>query len=278
MKGILLIALGHSNYYKMAAALAASIRVCDTLPICLITDIEVPEKHKFLFDKIKKPSKKSITTSSGNTEYIMAKLYMYDFSPYEETIFLDVDQIMIPNAKLSPIFIELQNVDLTFSNTGLAETSVWCDMKEVKNIYGDKPFWNFHSELVYFKKGDKVKAYFDVAKKVFLENKITSATKFSGATMADELAFQVAAIITGLYPHKENYTPNFWYERNQLLGNKYPYQLTDFVTYSIGGKVTPSRIKANYDVLSISYFNKLGLSHPYKVVSKQNFLPERKLI
>lgn len=276
-KGILLVALGHQNYYKMAVILAASIKVNDPLPICLVTDISVKDDHRHLFQRVKAPIEKSIY-NGAKVEYIKSKLFMYDHSPYDETIFLDVDQIMISGRKLSPIFDELNQVKLTFSNTGLAETSIWADIKQVQSVYGKKPFWNYHSELVYFKKCKEVKAYFEAAKKVYADDKINSATRFSGSTMADELAFQVAAMVTGLYPHKENWLPNFWFDRNPRDAAKYPYQLTGYVTYSIGGKSAPQRVKDNYNNLAKYYFAKLGMSVPYQAVDKRLFLPERKLI
>lgn len=274
-KGILIYALGHPNYYKMAVVLAASIKFNDDLPICLVTDIEVKEEHTELFDIVTRPTSASIK-QKGKTEYIKAKLYMYDLSPFEETIFLDADQVMIMNRKLKPVFSELKDVDVTISNTGPAENSFWADIKEVKKIYGDKPFFNYHSEFIYFKKSSTAKTFFDAAKKVYNEDKIKSAHRFASATMADELAFQTASIITGIYPHKEDWLPNFWYDRNHDLARKQPYQLTNFITYSIGGRVTPKHVKDNYNILAKAYFAKLGLSHPYQAVDKRLFLPERK--
>ena len=262
----------------MAVVLAASIKANEPdMPICLVTDNDVKDSHVGLFRIIKKPTKKSIY-KGNKIEYIKAKLFMYNFSPFEETLFLDVDQIMIDGCKLMPIFEELASIDLTFSNTGLANTSVWADINEVQKLYGNKPFWNFHSELVYFKKSKEVKKYFDTAINVYEENKIKSATKFANATMADELAFQCAAIITGIYPHKQNWCPNFWYDRDHSNSRKMPYELTAYTTYSIGGNSMPQNVKNNYNILAKHYFAKLGLSNPYQVVDKKQFLPDRKFI
>ena len=276
-RGVLLIGIGHSNYYRMAVVLAASIKVNEPdLPICFVTDNSIQIEHAHLFDCIVVPTEKSIT-QKGNTEYIKSKLFMYQFSPFDETIFLDVDQVMIDGRQLLPVFDALKDVDVTFSNTGPAGESIWADMAEVKSLYGDAPFWNFHSEFVYFKKCPVAKKYFDAAIKVYEQNKIKSATRFANATMADELAFQVAAMITGIYPHLANWLPNFWYDRDRSLATKYPYELEQYITYSIGGKLTPQRVKNNYNTLAKYYFAKLGLSHPYQVEDKINFLPERKM-
>ncbi len=277
-RGILLIAVGHANYYRMAATLAASIRANHPdLSICLATNNMVSGDHNRLFNSIV-PVPDEMIYDNGKPAYIKSKLYMYELSPFKETIFLDVDQIMIMQRDLAGLFDQLADIDITFSNTGVGVVSVWADITEVKKLYGDEPFWNFHSELVYFKKGPTAKKYFITALKVWKDNKVKSAARFSGATMADELAFQIAAMITGIYPHKENWTPNFWYARAGRDSRKYPYELVNHITYSIGGNYISKAVKDNYNMLAKAYFAKLGLSHPYQVEDKRTFLPERKLI
>jgi hypothetical protein len=274
-KGILIQALGHYNYYQMAVALAASIKVNESLPICLVTTHIVEEQHKFLFDIVKPPNEAHIS-NKGKIEFIKAKLFMYDLSPFDQTIFLDVDQLVIANRKLSNLFSELQDVQFTCSNTGIAIKSIWCNIDEVFKLYGTKPFYNLHSEFVYFKKCKEVKKYFDTAKKVYKDNKITSAINFANATMADELALQCASIITNVKPHQQFFTPNFWFETNPKIALSFPYELDEsFYTYSIGGNSVPPKIKDNYNLLAKHYFAKLGLSNPYQVVDKRYFLPER---
>lgn len=279
-RGVLLIATGHKNYYRMAAVLAASIRCTGGLSVCLVTDADIPEREKHLFDIVKKPVRKYMTQKypdGERVEFIKNKVHMYDYSPFEETIFLDVDQVVIHGRSLAKIFDEMEGIDFSMSNTGEANgMSIWCDIDEVQEIYGKKPFWNFHSELVYFRKSIEASLFFAAAIEVYNDNKVPSATKFAGAAMADELAFQCAAIITGIYPHKQHWTPNYWHDRHTQRQNMmYTYELTDYTTYSIGGNRIPARVKKNYNTLAKAYFAKLGLLNPYEVVDKQHFLPER---
>lgn len=274
-----MIALGHVNYLNMAKVLAASIKANEPdLEICLVTDRMVEVEWQSLFDSYVQPDEKAYTTGE-QPAFIKAKLYMYDFSPFTETVFLDVDQIVLEGRKLSAVFDQLRDVDLTLSNTGEGKGSVWADIGEVKKIYGNKPFWNFHSEFVYFKKGKTAATFFLVAKRVYDEKKVKSATPFAGGAMADELAFQCAAIITGIYPHQANWLPNFWYSRHFELRHCYPYQLKElYYTYSIGGPRLPAHIKENYNNLAAFYFRKLGLQNPYQARDKRSFLPERSKI
>lgn len=284
-KGVLLIALGNEHYKKMAITLAVSIRVNDPgVKISIVTDLNTGisegyllDRNKFekdLFDKIIIADEQDYTVG-GAKQFIRAKLLAYQLSPYEETIFLDVDQVLIPNRKISVLFDELKEVDITFSNTGPAGSSVWVDIAEVKAKYGDKPFWNFHSELFYFKKGEVARKYFASALKVYDKANLKSAFKFAGGRMADELAFQIASMQTGIYPHKENWTPNFWYVRHPKLSSKFPYELQGFITYSIGGASIPPYIRNSYNNLAAYYYSKAGLQNPYKVKDKRSYLPER---
>lgn len=279
MKGILLIALGHRNYFEMAKNLAASIKVHEpNLPICIVTDGSPLPIDRQLFDEIE-IADPSLFTTDGKTDYIKTKLWMYDLSPYKETLFLDVDQIMLEGRKLADIFEELKNVDLTFSNTGKAEVSIWADISEVQKLYGPGDFWNFHSEFVYFKKARDVRPFFQLAKKIYADRKIKSATPFAGGAMADELAFQAAAMKIGIYPHKENWTPNFWYRRDRARATQYPYQLKkDYYTYSIGGPTLAANVVANYNNLATFYSRKMGLQKAYQARDKRTFLPERNKI
>lgn len=274
-KGVLLIALGHTNYYRMAAVLAASLKDTNPgLPVCLATNSPVQPDHAELFDIIK-PVPESMYFVNGKPEYIKVKLSMCDLSPFDKTLFLDVDQVIIPGKNIKPIFDILDGCNVTFSNTGLADISVWASIEEVKKLYGNKPFWNYHSEFVLFDKSEATLSYFKAAKKVYAANKIKSAERFAGATMADELAFQVAAMVTGIYPHADSWTPNFWFGRSPELATKYPYQLDGYLTYSIGGNQIPKSVKDNYNTLAKSYFAKLRLSNPYQVEEKRIFIPER---
>lgn len=278
-KGILLVAIGHGNYTKMAANLAASIKVNSKIDIALACSTPPPAmfaESGLINSFINVPEKMYVV--NGVAEHIKIKTSLYDLSPFDETIFLDVDQIIIKGKDITEVFDELKNVDITFSNTGVAGMSIWADINEVKKIYGDKPYWNFHSEFIYFNKCETVKKYFDAAKKVYRDNKITSAKKFGHGSMSDELAFQAAAMITGTYPHKENWLPNFWFDRHPRLSRKYPYELKEYYTYSIGGNAIPDAVKANYNTLAKYYFAKLGLSNAYQVIDKRSYLPERKTV
>lgn len=272
-RGILLIGLGHENYSHMAEVLAASIKVNDPdISITVVSNANLINPE--LFNQIIVSDPKLY--NGDKKEFIKAKLHIFELTPYDETIFLDVDQIILPGKKLSTVFDEMKDIDFTMSNTGKSTMSIWADIKEVNKIYGPGEFWNFHSEFIYFKKTPAVKTYFETAIKIYNSNKIKSAHKFAGGSMADELAFQCASIVTGLYPHIENWLPNFWFDRNHKEIFKYPYQLAEkYTAYSIGGNTLPEIVRTNYNNLAKHYFAILKLQNPYQAIAKNRFLPER---
>lgn len=274
-KGILLIAIGAKEYLHMAENLAISIKhVEHEMPITLAHNYD--EVNSKFFDTLVKVPHESWNTK-GKVEYIKVKTWMYDFSPYDETIFLDVDMVWLYAKKPSELFNECSGLGWTMSNTGLADKSYWCDLNDVLKLYPKAKMWNYHSECVYFKKSDKVKTYFDKVKEIY-ENPPITGTNFGGARIADELAFQLASLELNEYPHKENFTPIFWYARDKKTAHMQPYKLAkEYYAYSIGGNKMPSYVKLNYADISSYHARKIGnVSH--KVKEKYTFIPERRKI
>lgn len=272
-KGILLIALGHKNYYRMAFNLALSIKANDEIPIALVNDGSIRIDNA-LFDH-------SIILQPAKEDIIKTKTLIYDLSPFDETIFLDVDMIMLKGRKISPLFDTLKPYsNWTMANTGIAGTSIWADINLIKKKYkGD--MWNYHSEFIYFKKSEAAKQYFDKVKEVYENEDVEAikAIKFSNGRMADELAFQLASMQLNQYPHKQNFLPTFWHHRERKYLGLYLYQLPEqYIFYSIGGNTVPRGVANNYNTLASVYNKRAGLQSFYKAQNKRSFLPERQKV
>jgi hypothetical protein len=273
-KGILLIAIGSNEYLEMAKNLAMSIKHLEPeMPICLAHNYNYIDKSLFDFE-VKVPNESWNT--KGKIEYIKVKTWMYDFSPFQETIFLDVDMVWLFSKKPSELFNQCIGLDWTMSNTGLAGYSIWCDINDIRKIYPDVMMWNYHSECVYFNKSEKTKTYFDTVKDMYL-NPPVKGTKFGGASIADELAFQLASLKLNEFPHKENWLPIFWFARDKKTTHLQPYKLSEiYFAYSVGGNKLPTTIKSNFSTIS-NYHSKMSkLGKPYKIRDKKSFIPERR--
>lgn len=288
-KGILIYALGHSNYYRMAEVLAASLIVNgvqeDNISIGLICDNESKLIHPELFNVIiHLPPEKF--TIKGNVVFNHATILVYDLSPFETTIKLDADMVWLNNRKPANLFKSLEEVDITFENNGFSELSkadrkrsVWAPPEEIQKAYdftGEEKCYTIFGEFVYFKKSKENRDFFRKVKSIYHKPKVECAG-FANGTFTDELAFQIAIMQTGLYPHQDHFAPVY----NQFLGydklkDKYAYQLPDtFYAYSIGGNITPTWQRNQYNTLAGHYFRVLGLQNPFQATDKKRFLPER---
>ena len=272
-KGILLIAIGSSEYLAMAKNLAMSIKnVEPTMQIALAHNFENVDST--LFDVLIEVPFESYNTN-GQVEFIKVKTWMYDLSPFQETLFLDVDMVWLFKKQPTELFNECKGLAWTMSNTGLAETSIWADIKEIKKIYPDSQMWNYHSECVYFNKCEKSKKYFDRVKSIY-ENPPLKGTNFGGARIADELAFQLASIELNEFPHKENWTPIFWYARDKKTAGLQPHKLKEiYFAYSVGGNRLPQNVKNNFALISNYHAQVSKFGKPYKIKDKRTFIKER---
>lgn len=275
-RGLLLIACGNYNYGRMAAVLAASLKAAaPDIPIHLAyTDSAVArlnEGELALFDtKALIPAK--YYTHKGRIEYIRTKVYMYNLSPFKETIFLDCDMIWL---KKSPVelFEQLKDVELTFSNGGYHEQSQWADVAEIKAAYGIDKIYDLHSEFMYFQKGDTAKTFFKEAQGIYNNLKV-KATVFAGA-IPDELPFLIAAATTNTAPHQMPFLPIYWQKRQKQF--MFPYQKAkQWFAISMGGNTnTPAEV-TDYNNLALAAYLKMGLQYPYQWKHKSSFLAERK--
>lgn len=289
-KGVLLIAMGHYNYGRMALNLAVSIKTTDpTVKIALaiagnsLDEIGHYNLTGYFSDFI--PVPQEAYTRDGKIEWIKAKTWMYDLSPFDETIFLDVDMLWHPVMKVSSLFDQLSKHELTFQNRGhinLAKKkldkkySLWADVNEVKEIYGftKGKYYQLHSEFVYFKKSKRVKKFFDDAKFNY-DHLLVKSFVFGGA-IPDELPFGIAMIQNEIYPHQENFLPVYWEvtEKRQMHTN--PGELyKEFYAYSTGGSFHSKSMKIFYNNLAKYFFNKAGLQNPYQLMNKRDYIPER---
>lgn len=290
--GVLLIAVGHKNYGKMAVVLAASLKVTSPeVPICVCASgdalLEV-QKHNQYFDIIK-IVKESCFTVEGKIKYFRTKLFMYQFSPFNKTIYLDVDMIWSQRNPITKLFEAYADLDFTMTNEGSKKISdgsgqtnkrysFWADFDAVKEQYADafndeSILYQFRSELMYFVKSAKMKAFFALSKQIYDNPKVKVDTL--GGCTADEFAFNVAAASMNLHPHKTPYVPLYWFYMHGQLGLHISTIQTNFFAYSVHGNILSENVTEQYDTMAKVVFNHFGNPVPYKLSSKREYLTER---
>lgn len=219
--GILLIAIGHKNYGCMAANLAMSLRSnhC-TLPITLVTQHDtitrLGDEYLKLFTEIKYIEPRCYTLGDNSTCFIKAKAHMDELTPYDYTLFIDADVIMINNDKINSFIEDLKGVDFAIKNSGytpfdsdkITPTSKqWANLLEVKDAFGfaNEKIWNVHSEFIWWKKGHPLfKKWVENFENIRVKN-----IEFAGC-IPDELPLWISMCQLGVDCHKGNYHPTFW--------------------------------------------------------------------
>jgi hypothetical protein len=158
-KGIIVLAQNtkETNYVKQACLLAMSLRVTNpNTKISIVTNHIISKDYKCFFDKvIKIPWSDNAKTSKWKVEN---RWKLYHITPYDETIVLDTDMLVLQN--IDSWWNFLSNYDLFFTSrveTYRGET--------ITNDYYRKTFTannlpNLYSGLYYFKKCEKSHEFF----------------------------------------------------------------------------------------------------------------------
>lgn len=224
-KGILLIAIngyGNDFYYQLAYNLALSIRAVSKTPISILTD-DVSLKHiddKGVFDKIIEAKEEHYLEAYKVNPFLL-KTFIYDYSPYKETIYLDADGLWVSEKTPDNIFEDLKDVNIQFhevrryTKEQAGESGmIWTKPdKHGENLFPkqweayqlkDAIYPEYNSSFIYFKKNKETKKYFDKAKAMYNDRRV--GWKDLGGSYPDEMAWNLASATMGFYG-KENYKP-----------------------------------------------------------------------
>jgi len=294
-KGVVLIALGNPLYVKYALNLAASIKAkTPNIPICLVhddsisaIDSKIQDRSKFFDTLIEAP--KEMYTQNDKPCYFKAKLFMYDLSPYDKTIFIDVDTIWSDYNTIDKLFDELKDVEFTMISEGMinwatgerdvnTKYTFWAPVEEIEKAWKEEePFntgkmYQFRSELVYFTKSKANADFFDLAKMIFEEPRV-NVMQIAGCN-SDEYAFNIASCLLSHYPHKDKFCPLYWHYMHDQRIQEHMI-LKHYYGMSIGGNIIRSFAKDCYNRMARNNASKMSIKAPYQAVSKRDLLAER---
>lgn len=290
-RGVLIIALGHANYGRMAYNLAATIKFADPgISIALVYNkstmdaITHNDDLNTIIDHFIGASPADYFTE-GRRDYMKAKTLIYDYSPFEETIYLDADMAWIGNKKITALFDQYSNIDFTMQNSGFMELdaikvnskfSQWVNMPEVAQKYGPTGrYYLYHSELIFFRKNERMEGYFIRVKELYLNPGIE--IRPFGHSFPDEPAFSLASIQMEVYPHQDNYYPSYWVYH--IMGMRTSQAIYDkYYLLSMGANRLPEHILDMYNNICKLAFSRLNLGLPWKAKNKRTFLKERETI
>lgn len=285
-KGVVILAVGHAYYGKMAVALASTIKVCSpAIPITILCSpgaIEYLNNDECsLFDKIIIPKESYVI--QGDVRYLRPKLLLYDLSPYTETLYIDAD-ISWFNQPIEGIFNLCKDTDFCIKNYGftnikdtLEDKSAWASASDIRLVYKLKDELNYSisSEIIYFKKTKQTKKLFATALSIF-DNPKVSFRLFAGY-MADELALSISMMVNKIYPSIVDWQPIYWRQSNKEQCS-YPILRDKFYGLSMGGvRATKQEIEIYNMLINKAYYT-LSISHPHSWINKSQFILDRKQI
>ena len=280
-RGILTIAGGDPNWGKYAYNLAMSIRATEPEMKISVAHAGSALGHlaphmRMAFDEIIQIPEHMIY-KGGHQEFLKAKMFMYELSPYRETIFLDADTIWLPKQKPTDVFERIEE-DLLFQCRGKVKITddvktLWSHTKAIRTAYKFKSgfYHNISSEFVYFKKTKANGSFFKLAQREY-DNLKVPAAPFGGAT-PDELPFSIALLKKEI-DHKGEFHPIYWeLEQKRLLE---PARMhSEFVAYSMGGNNQNGEMHRFYNNLVKYYGRVWGETALFLWQNKQLWQPMR---
>ena len=157
--GFCLLAQNNSevNYIKQAYALAVSIHKFNKgQNVSLITNDEVPEEYKHVFDKI---IDIPWTDQAEYTDWkIENRWKVYHASPYEHTIVMDVDMLVLHD--ITHWWKELKKRNLFFVSNVKNYRNENVTTRYYRKTWDENNLPNLYSAFYYFKKSDEAHEFF----------------------------------------------------------------------------------------------------------------------
>jgi len=158
-KGIVVLAQNNAtdNYVEQAALLAMSLHTYNDSNISLITNDTVPEEYIKLFDKIIPiPFNDSASQSEWKVENCWK---IYHASPYDETIVMDTDMLVLQN--IDTWWNVLSNYEVFYTSNVLTYKGKTANTSYYRKTFIDSDLPNLFCGLHYFKKCEFAQEFYD---------------------------------------------------------------------------------------------------------------------
>lgn len=283
-RGVVLIATGHPYYAHMAFNLLCSLKVqSPELEVALIksgNSIDQLSKDQIeMFDRIIDASPEMLTGVYGN-DPLKLKLHINELTPFNNTLYLDVDMIWSPTKSVSDLINKLSGTHFAIANRGRvseneAMKSQWVSVGHLKDQLGITSCYDLSSELMYFEPtGDNV---FNHAMKIY-DSGILEVKDFAGGK-PDEVFLACALELERVTLDESPWYPTYWQphyfsERKKIYMDD---EIRDgFYALSSGGAFIAKNVKRLYDMWASHYHYQMGLKRqPYKLMPKSMGVPFR---
>lgn len=285
-RGILLLATGHPYYGRMSYNLAMSIKAVDPdFPICIVHS-ERSLNH--LSDHQHRHFDDMILLSESKARGFGCKLHLDELSPFEETLFLDADMAWLPLRGPGQLMDELSNAEYSGITEGYYDIETndrsevskkyyfWADIEEIIKKYQllTGKIYQWRSEVIYFKKTERVKSFFATARDIHANHGLKSIIMF-GNQIPDELGINISAAIHGFEPHKYKWIPALWPRLHGNNTTNFEEIYNRYYLLSCGSNYATGDIKKLYDRIIKCAAGKFHTQHVFPLIDKKSFIPDR---
>lgn len=270
-RGILLIANGHPLYGFYAHNLVVGLKYhSPEIPVALVTDWAaingLDNEDRGRFDIIIDTKKEWITGHNEKTDYLKCKLHIGEITPFNKTLYLDVDMQWCVHKTPADAFDSLNGIEFTIANRGEAtgnRRTEWMDLSEGEK-YGVTKLYDISSEWIYFESPTVM----NKAVEIYNENRL-KVDEFD-LNVPDEPYISMAMAVCGIEPHKSPYVPTYWQPWYHSKFHNIDFIYDNHYAMSIGGRANPAPIRQKVDALTGKYFYESGINkNYYKAQDKQ---------
>ena len=205
-RGFVTIATGNEKYYELAYNLLLSYRkhATDDNPFAIICDRHTPETN--YFDDV-------IIVESPNNSY-MDKLLLYRYSPFDETIFIDADSLVLADPRgLWEDFDDADDVSCYGCAYPLDSDRAWFSYDGTGKYQSCIEYLvDLHGGVYYFRKSDRCNAIFETA--IELAEQYHQHTFRHFEQPADEpvmaMSLAIHHSIPCTHPAQVLFVPSYW--------------------------------------------------------------------
>jgi hypothetical protein len=180
------MAFGKERFIEMAKWLGMSLRLnAPNLPSAILTDSSDPELAELYTHVIKH------TPEMGDNMY--PKFCLDQLSPFDETIYIDTDCLVLNN--LDDLFKVFENQYFGVSSFGYLtskHTATDVDVPFVLNRFHLERLPKFNGGLYYFRRGPEAAALFHTARTLLADAKNLRIGNYKGGGFSDEPLFALA--------------------------------------------------------------------------------------
>lgn len=270
MIGVVLISVGSPFYGVLAYNMAVSIRLKSDVPITLLADEQslaklMPNQREVFTEIIFPPY--SDYSEKGILNPLKLKTRIYDYSPYDSTLYLDVDGLFLGDFReFDDLIKELKDFQIhevkrhkfPYDKVGMIWTRGKDKVQHLPEILKEykvkAPYPEYNSSFIWFKKSEKNEKYFSQVKENY-DNKHQVYTQL-GTLYPDELAWNLASAQLKHYGKKDGYRPIYFNWEDEIAPLPTIASLYFFLGMAAGYQ--PGKLLGYYNGIARANCSKIG--------------------